>query len=86
VKINSDYKDLLSILNEESVRYLIVDGYAWMAHMEPRYTKDLHIWIEPTRDNAISLLRALTRFGAPTADASVSDFVEPDVFFQNRPG
>jgi hypothetical protein len=82
VKINSDYRDLLHILNEERVRYLIVGGYAWMAHREPRYTKDLDIWIEPTQDNAVSLLKALARFGAPTNDVSVSDFIEPEVFFQ----
>ena len=36
MKINSDYRDLLRILNEAGVRYLIVGGYAWMAHTEPR--------------------------------------------------
>jgi hypothetical protein len=82
MKINSDYRDLLQSLNEEHVRYLVVGGYAWMVHTEPRYTKDLDIWIEPTPDNAAALLRALARFGAPTTGISVSDFVKPDVFFQ----
>ncbi len=38
-----DFKELLSILNEDGVRYLIVGGYAVIKHAEPRYTKDLDI-------------------------------------------
>ena len=82
MKINSDYRDLLRILNEERVRYRIVGGYAWMAHTEPRYTEDLDIWIEPAHGNAVSMLKALARFGVPTTDVSAADFVEPEVFFQ----
>ena len=47
MKINSDFKDLLRGLNAAGVRYLIVGGYAVMAYTEPRYTKDLDVWIEP---------------------------------------
>ncbi len=72
MKINSDYRDLLRNLNEENVRYLVVGGYAWMAYTEPRYTKDLDIWIEPVETNSHLLLKALARFGAPTTDVTVS--------------
>ena len=47
MKINSDFKDLLQSLNAGGVRCLIVGGYAVMVHTEPRYTKDLDLWIEP---------------------------------------
>jgi hypothetical protein len=47
MKISSDYKDLLSTFNAAGVRYPIVGGYAVMIHTEPRYTKDLDIWVEP---------------------------------------
>ena len=49
---NSDFKELLSLLNEAHVRYLVVGGYAVIEHTEPRYTKDLDIWISPDRENA----------------------------------
>ena len=65
MKINSDFKDLLQSLNAAGVRYLIVGGYAVMVHTEPRYTKDLDIWIERDEQNARALLRALAEFGAP---------------------
>jgi len=67
VKINSDFRDLLRSLNAAGVRYLVVGGYAVMVHTEPRYTKDLDIWIKRDPDNARALLAALAEFGAPTA-------------------
>jgi len=82
MKINSDFKDLLRDLNAVGVRYLIVGGYAVMVHTEPRYTKDLDLWIEPTESNARGLLAALARFGAPTENVRAADFTEPEVFFQ----
>jgi len=82
MKINSDFRDLLQSLNEGGVRYLIVGGYAVMVHTEPRYTKDLDLWIEPAADNAKRMIASLAEFGAPTKDIAPGDFVEPDVFFQ----
>jgi hypothetical protein len=82
VKINSDFRDLLRAFNEAGVRYLIVGGYAVMVHTEPRYTKDLDLWIEPEEANARAMLGALARFGAPTNDVTPADFLEPEVFFQ----
>ena len=82
MKISSDYKDLLSIFNAAGVRYLIVGGYAVMIHTEPRYTKDLDIWIDRAATNAQALFQALVRFGAPLKDLQPADFTEPRVFYQ----
>jgi predicted nucleotidyltransferase len=82
MKINSDFKDLLRDLNAAGVRYLIVGGYAVMVYAEPRYTKDLDVWIEPAEANAQRLFAALAQFGAPTQDIRPGDFTEPEVFFQ----
>jgi hypothetical protein len=82
MKINSDFRDLLQNFNAAGVRYLIVGGYAVMVHTEPRYTKDLDIWIEPEQANARSVLSTLAAFGAPTDSVKESDLTEPEVFFQ----
>jgi hypothetical protein len=82
VKINSDFKDLLRSLNAAGIRYLIVGGYAVMVHTEPRYTKDLDIWIDRDEENARVVLETLTSFGAPTAGVTAADLTEPEVFFQ----
>jgi len=82
MKINSGFKDLLRIFNEAEVRYLIAGGYAVMVYTEPRYTKDLDLWIEPVTLNAEAVLRALAEFGTPTGGVAVADLTEPEVFFQ----
>lgn len=50
--MNSDFKDLLRLLHEEKVEYLIAGGYAVIYHSQPRYTKDLDIWIKPSPEKA----------------------------------
>ena len=82
MQTNSDFRDLLRLFVDESVRFLIVGGYAAISHTEPYYTKDLEIWIEPDPDKATRALRALSRFGAPTASASIEDLINPDLIYQ----
>src|ERR1035438_6273762 len=40
-----DYKDLLSAFHAHGVRYLIVGGYAVIFHAQPRFTKDIDLFI-----------------------------------------
>ena len=82
MKVNSDYRDLLQSLNTAGVRYLIVGAYAVMIHTEPRYTKDLDVWIEPETANAQAVIHALTKFGAPVGDLAASDLTQPDTCYQ----
>ena len=65
--MNSDFAELLSSFNRAQVKYLIVGGHAVMLYTEPRYTKDLDVWIEATAENAAKVFRALAEFGAPLA-------------------
>ncbi len=84
--LNSDFKELLSILNEAQAKYLVVGGYAVIEHTEPRYTKDLDIWISLERDNAERVYAALKQFGAPLTDITVDDFTDPNtVYHMGRP-
>jgi len=41
-----DFKELLSVFNAHSVKYLIVGGYAVSFHAQPRATKDLDLFIQ----------------------------------------
>jgi len=59
------YKELLQLLNEFEVEYLIVGGYAVMKYGEPRYTKDLDVWISNSMQNSVRVVEALKKFGAP---------------------
>ena len=60
-----EFKELLSTFNEHGVRYLVVGGFAVMVYSEPRYTKDLDVWVEASRENASRVFTALRDFGAP---------------------
>jgi hypothetical protein len=43
---NPHFKELLQRFYANSVRYLIVGGYAVMKYSEPRFTKDLGVRVE----------------------------------------
>ncbi len=82
VELRPDFKDLLRLLNRHQAKYLIVGGYAVMKYTEPFFTKDMDIWVEPTRENADRTYRALVEFGAPMSDLTVDDLTQPHIVFQ----
>lgn len=77
-----DFKELLSVLNAHSVKYLVVGAYAVSVHAQPRATKDLDILVKPDAENARVLYAALKEFGAPLAGVTSSDFAERGPFFR----
>jgi hypothetical protein len=78
----SDYRDLLSILNEHHVKYLVIGAYAVAIHAQPRATKDLDILVKADPENAKALFAALAQFGAPLEGLTAADFAEPGPFFR----
>jgi hypothetical protein len=80
--MNPDYGDLFRTFNEHRVKYLIVGAYAVIFYAEPRYTKDLDLWVEPTRENADRVWKALAEFGAPLDGLSLQDFSNPELIYQ----
>ncbi len=79
--MNSDFKDLLRALNEAKARYLVVGGYAVIKHTEPRYTKDLDVWVSPDIENAKRVYAALRNFGAPLGGVTVEDFTDTSIVY-----
>jgi len=80
--VNPDFRDLFAALHEAEVRYLVVGAHAVAFYAEPRYTKDLDIWVEASPGNAPRILAALQAFGAPLADVTESDFHRAGVVLQ----
>ena len=80
--MNSDFRDLLRLFNANRVRYLVVGGYAVMKYTEPRYTKDLDVWVEPTPKNAKAVFTALQEFEAPLASLTAADFAREGFAYQ----
>lgn len=79
-----DLIDLLRAFNEKQVEYLIVGGYAVMKYTEPRFTKDLDVWIRNSSENASRVYDALAKFGAPLERDGIapSDFAADDMTYQ----
>ena len=77
-----DFKELLSLLEKYKVRYLVVGGYAVMKYTEPRFTKDLDLWISTDEGNSKAVYAALKEFGAPLKDLAPADFSEEGYFYQ----
>jgi predicted nucleotidyltransferase len=81
----NDLKDLLRAFNDQGVRYLIVGGYAFGVHAEPRATKDLDLFIRSDADNSNAVFSALTQYGAPLGGLSPADFMDGTTFQIGQP-
>jgi hypothetical protein len=77
---NPHFRELLQLLNDFEARYLIVGGYAIMKYTEPRYTKDLDVWVENSSENSTRVFEALKQFGAPLE----SDNITPETFTRSE--
>ena len=79
---NQDFKEFIRSLNDNTVRYLVVGGYAVALHGYPRYTKDMDVWVEMTTENASRVIEALNQFGFGSLDLKAADFMIPDQIIQ----
>ena len=81
---NPHYRELLQLLNEFEAEYLIVGGFAAMKYGEPRYTKDLDVWVHNSTENSRRVVEALKKFGAPIDQDGITQhtFAEKQVVYQ----
>jgi hypothetical protein len=83
--MSKDFQDLLRAFNTHKVKYLVVGGYAFGVHLEPRTTKDIDLWIGTDPENAKAVFQALAEFGAPIAGMAPSDFTDGAIFQMGQP-
>lgn len=62
------YASILEVLNNSGVRYIVIGGFAVIAHGLERQTFDLDIAIDPTRENAALIISSLRDAGVPGAE------------------
>ena len=81
---NPHYRELLQFLNKFEVEYLIVGGFAAMKYGEPRYTKDLGVWVHNSTENSRRVVEALKKFGAPIDHDGITQhtFAEKQAVYQ----
>ena len=80
--LNQDYKEMLSLLIERKVEFVLVGAYALAVHGVPRATGDIDIFIRPDPENGKNVYACLAEFGAPLESVSIEDFSNPGVIFQ----
>ena len=80
--LNNDYKEILQLLIEAKVDFLLVGAYALAAHGYPRSTGDIDIWINPAPDNAKKTFDSIVKFGAPLFDLRIEDLCKVGNVFQ----
>lgn len=69
-----DFVELLRLLEENGVEYMIVGGYAVAYHGHPRFTKDLDIFFRVTDENIARIRKALVSFGFREKDLPFEAF------------
>jgi hypothetical protein len=70
-----DFRDFLTALNKQQVRYLLVGGFAVILHGYSRTTGDMDIWVERTPENYQRIKQAFLQFGMPVFDMTEENFL-----------
>lgn len=82
MRLSSDLREFLELLNARGVDYVIVGAHSLAFHGRPRYTGDLDILVGNSADNALKLIALLHDFGFGQSEFTVTDFSEPHQVIQ----
>lgn len=77
IKLAADFSDFLKLCLRNKVRFMVIGGYAVIHHSRPRYTGDLDLWIDASRDNAERVITVLHEFGFPPDTVSTDMITDP---------
>jgi len=80
--LNEDYKEMLRILLNNEVQFLVVGAYAMGAYGYPRATGDFDIWVETSPENSKKIYKSLSEFGALLTGITKETFIEKGIIFQ----
>jgi predicted nucleotidyltransferase len=81
VRLNTDWRDFIALLQQHGVEFLIVGGGAVNAHGFVRMTEDLDFWLSRTAENAERVMRAVREFGWDDSAISAHDLMQPGQVF-----
>ena len=82
--LNEDFRDLLVLLADAGVDFIVVGAYALALHGAPRASGDIDVFVRPSPANAERVVQALAQFGAPLQSAGVTaaDLAQPGAVYQ----
>jgi hypothetical protein len=70
IQISREFRDLLKLLNDEQIEYLVIGGYAVIHHGYPRSTLDTDLWFGKSPEN---LRRCIARYATSDYRSSGAD-------------
>jgi len=78
--LHPDFREFLSSLKRHRVRFVVVGAYVLATLGRPRYSDDLDVLVDPSRENADRIAAALRDFGGfeDLADAIRTHLDSPD--------
>lgn len=79
--MHQDWLEFLNALLSENTKFLLIGAHALAFHVEARLTEDLHVFVEPTRENARRVQSALERFGFGSLLSDPGELAEPGRVF-----
>jgi predicted nucleotidyltransferase len=82
--LNDDFRDVLVLLADAGVEFVIVGAYALAFHGAPRASGDIDVFVRPSPLNAQRVFDVLVRFGAPLQSGGVTaaDFAQAGAVYQ----
>jgi predicted nucleotidyltransferase len=72
---NPDFRDFITALNRNQVRYTLVGGYSVILYGYSRTTGDLDLWVERTEENYLKIRKSFQEFGMPVFDMTEENFL-----------
>lgn len=81
--LNEDYREMLQILLDQKVEFLVVGAYAMASYGYPRATGYMDLWVRPDLNNSKNIYAALKVFGAPLATLDPADFTGKALFIKS---
>lgn len=85
---HDDFRDFLTALDDQQVRYILIGGFSVILHGYARTTGDMDIWVERSTENYFKLKKAFLQFGMPVFDMTEENFLSHpnwDVFTFGTP-
>ena len=77
---NEDFRDFLTALNKNDVRYILVGGFSVILHGYSRTTGDMDIWVERSSANYEKIKIAFYEFGMPVFDMTEDNFLHHPIW------
>ena len=77
-----DAEQLLKLLKENRVKFVIIGATAFPVHGYSRATLDIDIFIKPEKENANRTWKALKQFGYDVADLTIAELLTKKVLIR----